>query len=77
MKKTETVESNVVITPPNFGVLEVLVKGTAPLVIERFSKKAEIMEKMQQGAQANSLIQTAAERLNDISVQPTDQPPDG
>ncbi len=54
MKKTETVESNVVITPPNFGVLEVLVKGTAPLVIERFSKKAEIMEKMQQGAQAKS-----------------------
>ncbi len=54
MKKTETVESNVVITPPNFGVLEVLVKGTAPLVIERFSKKAEIMEKMQHGAQAKS-----------------------
>lgn len=51
MKKDET---NVVITAPNFGVLEVLIKGTAPLVIERFSKKAEIMERMQQGAQAKS-----------------------
>lgn len=42
----------IAITPPDFGVLELLITGTAPLVIERFSKKAEIMDKMAQGSVA-------------------------
>lgn len=40
------------ITAPDFGVLELIAQGTAPLVIERFSKKAEIMDKMAKGSVA-------------------------
>lgn len=47
-------EENIVISAPNFGVLEILIRGTAPLVVERFSKKAELMAKMQEGQQAKS-----------------------
>ena len=47
-------EHQVVISAPNFGVIELIIRGTAPLVIERFSKKAELMAKMQEGAQAKS-----------------------
>lgn len=47
-------EQQVVISAPNFGVLELIIRGTAPLVIERFSKKAELMAKMQEGSQAKS-----------------------
>lgn len=47
-------EQQVVISAPDFGVLELIIRGTAPLVIERFSKKAELMAKMQEGAQAKS-----------------------
>ncbi len=42
------------ITAPDFGVLELVIRGTAPLVIERFSKKAEIMAKMAEGAAAKN-----------------------
>jgi len=47
-------EQQIVISAPNFGILELIIRGTAPLVIERFSKKAELMAKMQEGAQAKS-----------------------
>lgn len=42
------------ITPPNFATYAVVITGTGPLVVERFSKKAELMEKMAQGTQAGS-----------------------
>lgn len=45
---------NVVISAPNFGILELIIRGTSPLVIERFSKKAELMAKMQEGSTAKS-----------------------
>ncbi len=45
---------HIAITAPDFGVLSLLVQGTAPLVIERFSKKAELMAKMAQGAKAKN-----------------------
>lgn len=48
--KTEQVQ----ISAPNFGVVESIIVGTAPLVVERFSKKAELMAKMQQGTVAKS-----------------------
>lgn len=51
---TKTKTEHVAITAPNFGILNLIIKGTAPLVIERFSKKAELMEKMQQGTVAKS-----------------------
>jgi len=44
----------VLITAPNFVVMEVLIEGTAPLVIERFSKKAELMAKMAEGKKAKN-----------------------
>ena len=42
------------ITAPVFQVLETVIEGTAPLVICRFSKKGELMEKMAQGAASKS-----------------------
>lgn len=41
------------ITAADFVVLELIITGTAPLVVERFSKKAEMMAKMASGSQAN------------------------
>jgi len=39
-------EIAVAISAPKFGTLEILLNGRAPLVVERFSKKAELMAKM-------------------------------
>lgn len=50
----KTVETNVVIQPPKFGVVELVIQGTAPLVIERFSRKAELEAKMAEGKSAGS-----------------------
>ena len=47
-------EATVVISPPRFATVELILNGTAPLVIERFSKKAELMAKMQEGKSAGS-----------------------
>lgn len=43
-----TATKTVQITAPNIQKAEFFLKGTAPLVVERFSKKAELMAKMQQ-----------------------------
>ena len=40
----------VTIRPANIQMLEVAIEGTAPLVMHRFSKKADLMEAMQQGS---------------------------
>ncbi len=42
------------ITPPDLGVMTFLIRGTAPLVVERFSKKAELMAKMAEGPSAKN-----------------------
>jgi hypothetical protein len=42
------------IAPLNIQTLEIAIRGTAPLVIHRFSKKAEIMQKMAEGGPARS-----------------------
>ena len=47
-------EATILITPPRFATVELILSGTAPLVIERFSKKAELMAKMQEGKSAGS-----------------------
>jgi len=54
MNAQEKIEKQVLISAPDFGILELIIEGTAPLVIERFSKKAELMAKMQEGQQAKS-----------------------
>lgn len=40
------------ITAPSFETLRIIIRGTAPLVIERFSKKMDLMLKMQEGSTA-------------------------
>lgn len=40
------------ISAPSFKTMGIIIRGTAPLVIERFSKKAELMAKMQEGSTA-------------------------
>jgi hypothetical protein len=50
---TKTTEA-VSISAPDFGTVSILIRGTAPLVIERFSKKAEIMAKMAEGPSAKN-----------------------
>ena len=47
-------EETCVITAPKFGTVGFIIEGTAPLVIERFSKKAELMAKMAEGASARN-----------------------
>lgn len=44
----------IAIKAPKFEVIEVMIEGTAPLVIARFSKKAELMAKMAEGSTAKS-----------------------
>lgn len=47
-------EETCVISPPKFGITDFYIEGIAPLVVERFSKKAELMAKMQEGKSAGS-----------------------
>lgn len=47
-------ETAVVISAPKFNTVDVLLQGTAPLVVARFSKKAELMAKMAEGSSAKS-----------------------
>lgn len=54
MVAAKQVEQNVVIKPPKFSTVEILIEGIAPLVVERFSKKMEMMEKMAQGPSAKN-----------------------
>lgn len=54
MVKKASVAENVTISAPDFGVLQFIIKGTAPLVVERFSKKLELMAKMSEGGQAKN-----------------------
>ena len=45
---------NCVISPPKFATVDFIIEGVAPLVIERFSKKAELMAKMAEGKSAGN-----------------------
>ena len=47
-------EETCVISAPKFGTVTFLIEGTAPLVVERFSKKAELMAKMAEGQSAKN-----------------------
>ena len=54
--KKEITEENIHIAPPNIKIGEVWIKGTAPLVIHKFSDKAklQIMQKQAAGSTANT-----------------------
>jgi len=65
------------ITAPDFGVLEVLIRGTAPLVIERFSKKAELMAKMADGAAAKNKKERTARDYERDAEEARYRSPDG
>lgn len=71
--KTEQVQ----ISAPNFGIIESIIVGTAPLVIERFSKKAELMAKMQQGAQARNKKERTARDYEKDAEDARYRHPDG
>lgn len=47
-------EETCVISPPKFGITDFYIEGIAPLVVERFSKKAELMAKMAEGSSAKN-----------------------
>jgi hypothetical protein len=51
-KKSSQETESLHITAPSFVTIALLIQGTAPLVIERFSKKAELMAKMAEGSTA-------------------------
>lgn len=53
-------ETAVVISAPKFNTVEVLLQGTAPLVVARFSKKVELMMKMAEGKSAGSKKERSA-----------------
>jgi hypothetical protein len=52
-KKTDQ-PIEITINPPNLAVVELLIRGTEPLVVARFSKKAELMAKMAEGPSAKN-----------------------
>ena len=49
-----TKEETCIISAPKFGTVTFLIEGSAPLVVERFSKKAELMAKMAEGSSAKN-----------------------
>jgi hypothetical protein len=53
-------ETAVVISAPKFNTVEILLQGTAPLVVARFSKKVDLMMKMAQGTTAKSKKERSA-----------------
>jgi hypothetical protein len=55
---------NITITPPDFHVVDTIIVGTAPLVIERFSVKAELMAKMAEGGSAKNRRERKARDYN-------------
>jgi hypothetical protein len=50
----------IAIKAPKFEVIEMVIEGTAPLVIARFSKKGELMAKMAEGSTAKSKKERSA-----------------
>ena len=62
-------EIAVAISAPKFGTLEILLNGRAPLVVERFSKKAELMAKMAEGKSAGNKKERSARDYDNEAEQ--------
>lgn len=56
----------VTITPPNFQTIKLQVKGTAPLLQLRFSAKAELLAKHQEGGAARSKRNRVAKDVDEL-----------
>lgn len=69
MATSSTKTENIIIKAPAFSTLEVLIEGTAPLVIARFSKKAELMAKMAEGKSAKSKKERSARDYDEEADQ--------
>lgn len=54
----------ITISPPNFKTIQLAVKGSAPLLQLRFSAKAEILAKQQEGGSAKSKRNRAAKDVD-------------
>lgn len=63
--KAEGVQS-ITIAPPKIGEVELLIEGTSPLVIARFSKKMEMMDKMAEGKTARKSARTARDYAQEM-----------
>ena len=51
---TKTTNTSITIQPPRMAVVDIPIRGIEPLVIARFSKKAELMQKMAEGSAAKN-----------------------
>ncbi len=76
-KAATTAQDTITITPPDFGCITLLIRGTAPLVIERFSKKAELMAKMAEGATSRNKKERTARDYEVDAEQARYRHPDG
>lgn len=66
-KPKETAKAEVVsITPPNFKTVQLHLIGTAPLLQLRFSAKAEMLARQQEGGAAKSKKTRAAKDVQDL-----------
>lgn len=70
-------EENVVITAPKFGITDFYIEGIAPLVVERFSKKAELMAKMAEGSSAKNKKNRTARDYEKEAEEARYRAPDG
>jgi hypothetical protein len=71
--------TTVQIKPPNFGVAVFRVKGTAPLVIHRFSSKTkeQMKQKMETGKAASSKKNREAKQTDDLFKESMYRSPEG
>lgn len=70
-------EENCVITAPKFGITNFYIEGIAPLVVERFSKKAELMAKMAEGSSAKNKKNRTARDYEKEAEEARYRAPDG
>jgi hypothetical protein len=75
ISKTQT--QNISISAPDFGTVVMYIRGTAPLVVERFSKKIDLMMKMAEGGAAKSKRERAARNYDRDAEESRYRSPEG
>ena len=70
-------EESGVISAPKFGTVQFIIEGTAPLVVERFSKKAELMAKMAEGSSAKNKKERSARDYDKEAEEARYRSPEG
>lgn len=69
--------NHLVIPAPNMQTAQFEIAGTAPLLIAKFSKKAELMDKMAQGKSAGSRKNREARKYEEEAAKAAYQSEDG